>query len=365
MTGLQVKNLAFSYGGGRKPGTPTPAADGAAANHPVESSPFLSIPHVVFPAGSVSVLTGDNGCGKTTFLKLLAGLLPPAAGTMERGGGVIGAVEGSDGSPAPRGGDAPRSPVLVHQRPYLFAESVQANVVWPLKIRRVARDERHARVNRALEQVGLTAFARRWALSLSGGERQRVAIARALVLEPEVLLLDEPTSNIDMASVEAIEAVLRSLAEAGTAVIMSTHNHASAYRLADTLLPMRAGRLMPLRVNVLPGIALDPGDAHIGRFQVAGDRQIFCPASTGSYSRAVIRMEDIILSPRQMASSAQNHLPGTVGAVEAAGHELVRVDLDCGFPLSAMVTHRSVDELKIAPGAQLYATFKASAVRLY
>ncbi len=325
MTGVHASDLSFSYQDPR-------------------TTSFLDIPEIVFSPGSISVLIGDNGCGKTTLLKLLAGLLVPTAGSIASGRAA---------------------PVLVHQRPYLFAESVHANVAWPLKIRRVARDARDARVYRALEQVGLTAFDRRWAPSLSGGEKQRVAIARALVLEPAVLLLDEPTSNIDAASVEAIETLLRSLANAGTTVVMSTHNHASAYRLADTLLPMAAGHLVPLRANVLAGELLEPGDAHIGLFQVAGGRQIFCPASTGPYTRAVIRMEDIILSAHEMASSAQNHLPGTVQVVEAVGEELVRVDLECGFPLSALITHRSVDELGIAPGAQLYATFKASAVRLY
>lgn len=325
MIGVHVSDLSFSY-------------------HDPRTAPFLDIPEIAFPPGSISVLIGDNGCGKTTLLKLLAGLLVPTAGSIGSGGAV---------------------PVLVHQRPYLFAESVHANVAWPLKIRGVARDARDARVYRALEQVGLTAFDRRWAPSLSGGEKQRVAIARALVLEPGVLLLDEPTSNIDAASVAAIETLLRSLANAGTTVVMSTHNHASAYRLADTLLPMAAGHLVPLRANVLAGTLLEPGDAHIGLFQVNGGSRIFCPASAGKYTRAVIRMEDIILSAHEMASSAQNHLPGTVQAVEAVGDELVRVDLECGFPLSALITHRSADELGVAPAAQLYATFKASAVRLY
>jgi len=304
----------------------------------------LEIPHLAISHGTISVLTGDNGCGKTTLLKLLAGLLIPSSGTIDTAAGP---------------------PVLVHQRPYLFAESVRANVAWPLKIRGVKRDELRERVDRALAQVGLTRFALRWALSLSGGEKQRVAIARALVLKPEVLLLDEPTSNIDVASVRTVERVLRMLAGDGTTVVMSTHNEASAYRLADELIPLAAGRPAPLRVNVLQGTLLDPGVNHIGRFRVTTGAEMFCPAATGSFTHAVVRMEDVILSQHEMDSSAQNHLPGTVQAVATADDELVRVDLDCDFPLSALVTHRSVEELSIAPGVRLYATFKASAVRLY
>ncbi|MFW5694120.1 MAG: ABC transporter ATP-binding protein [Alkalispirochaeta sp.] len=336
MIGIRVDDLAFSYGVGReRPGGDT-----------VEMwvQPFLHVPKMSVREGSISVLIGDNGCGKTTLLKLLAGLLAPSAGAIETGR---------------------QNPVLVHQRPYLFAESVRANVAWPLKIQRVARDEREQRVSRALEQVGLASYARRWAPSLSGGEKQRVAIARALVLEPSILLLDEPTSNIDAVSVAAIESLLRTVADSGTTVVMSTHNHASAYRLADELLPMDRGRLTPVHVNILAGVAVDPGDEHIGRFRVSGGADIFCPAAAGDYTRAVIRMEDIILSAEEMASSAQNQVRGIVQSVESVRNELVRVDLDCGYPLSSLITHRSVDELNIAPGAPLYATFKASAVRLY
>ncbi|MEX2442559.1 MAG: ATP-binding cassette domain-containing protein [Alkalispirochaeta sp.] len=333
---MHIRGVRFSYG------EPRPRQAAGSAGQAGQT--LLEIPHLAIREGTISVLIGDNGSGKTTLLKLLAGLLAPSSGTIETASETV---------------------VLVHQRPYLFAESVRANVTWPLKIRRVRRDERRDRVDRALEQVGLTAFARRWAPSLSGGEKQRVAIARALVLQPGALLLDEPTSTIDAASVRAIETVLRRLADGGTTVVMSTHNEASAYRLADELISMAGGRLVPLRVNILHGSALDHGEEHIGRFRVTDGKEIYCPTATGDFTRAVVRMEDIILSTEEMTGSAQNHLFGTVRAVAAVGDELVRVDLDCGFSLSALVTQRSVEELCIAPGMQVCATFKASAVCLY
>lgn len=321
---ITIRDLRFSYGG---------------------SDPFLFVDDLSLRPGRITVLIGENGCGKTTLLKLLAGLLKPDGGTITCSNGAV--------------------PLLVHQRPYLFAESVRANVGWPLKIRRLPRAEIRTRAASALEMVGLTHLERRWAPFLSGGEKQRAAIARALVLEPSILLLDEPTSNIDARSVAAIESVLRRLSAAGTTVILSTHNLASAYRLADRIVPMHAGRLIPVHVNVLTGKSLDPGDEHIGRFQVADGPEIYCPARTGSFTRAVIRMEDIILSAGEMASSAQNHLPGRVLEVVPEDNELIRVDLDCGFPLTAVVTHRSVEELRIVPGVVVFATFKASAVELF
>lgn len=330
---IELRGLRFSY-----PGTgntePTQFGDQA----------LLQIESLTAQASEIMVLIGDNGCGKTTLLKLLAGLLIPD-------GGSVGVHNG----PA----------LLVHQRPYLFAESVYANVAWPLRIRRLPRNDVRQCTLAALEQVGLTQLARRWAPSLSGGEKQRAAIARALVLQPQVLLLDEPTSNIDTASIAAVERVLRSQAACGRSVIMSTHNLPSAYRLADRIVPMKEGRLRPVAVNILRGWALDPGDEHIGRFQVCGGPQIFCPAARGQYTTAVVRMDDIILSTGATATSAQNRLQGDVRAVELTAGELARVEIDCGCRLVSTVTHRSVDQLRLRTGSRLWVTFKASAVELY
>lgn len=331
---VELRRLRFSY---PQPGDSEEADRGG--------DPLLWIERLAAGEGEIVVLIGENGCGKTTLLKLLAGLLSPDAGIVRSNGGMV---------------------LMVHQRPYLFAESVYGNVAWPLKIRRVPRREVRDRTMAALHKVGLQQLARRWAPSLSGGEKQRAAIARALVLEPQVLLLDEPTSNIDSASIATVEDVLRTLAAGGKTVVLSTHNLASAYRLADRIVPMEGGRLSPLMVNILRGQALDPGEEHIGRFQVSGGPQIFCPATRNRCSTAVIRMDDIILSTRAISTSAQNRLQGMVRRVELTAGELARVEIDCdGCSLKAMVTHRSVDELDVREGARLWVTFKASAVELY
>jgi tungstate transport system ATP-binding protein len=333
---LDVAGLVFDYPriGDREDGR----GDGRGGN-----DAFLAIDRISVGAGEILVLTGDNGCGKTTLLKLLAGLLEPVAGSVS----------------------AARRPVLVHQRPYLFAESIWANVAWPLRIRGVPRAEIRQRVDAALAAVGLEPLTRRWAPLLSGGEKQRVAIARALVLEPEIILLDEPTSNIDTASVCTIESVLKALCGRGVAVIMSTHNLASAYRLATRIVPMAAGRIVPMTVNVLRGRTVATGHEHIGRFQVENGPQIFCPATQTQFSTAVVRMDDVILSRQAIATSAQNRFQGTVVAVEQVDRELARVHVDIGMPVVALITHRSVDELSIDAGARVHLTFKASAVALH
>ena len=334
---IAVRGLRFRYP------AETERARGTAAPNAIE----LQIPHLDLPAGKIAVLIGDNGCGKTTLLKLLAGILRPLEGTVV----------------------APERPVLVHQRPYLFAQSVLANVMWPLRIRRIPRPEARRRAEAAIAQVGLSALARRWAPFLSGGEKQRVAIARALVIRPSVLLLDEPTSNIDAVSVRAIERVLAETAASGTAVVMSTHNIASAYRIANRLLPMDAGRLTPVTVNIFRGQMVREADGahpdHIGCFGVADGPRIFCPTSAEPCTTAVVRMDDVILSQEAITTSAQNRFRGTVAAVEEVGHELSRVEIDIGVPIAALVTHRSVDDLSIRPGAAMHVTFKASAVALF
>ena len=258
-----------------------------------------------------------------------------------------------------------RAPLLVHQRPYIFAESVLANVMWPLRLRRIPRREARARAMAALARLRLDHLSHRWAPSLSGGEKQRAAIARALVLNPPVLLLDEPTSNIDAASVELVESVLTERAAAGATIVMTTHNHHSAYRLADTIVPLHAGRVQRSSVNILRGHMEAPGDAHIGRFRVTFGREILCPAISGTFTTAVIRMDDIILSREEITTSAQNHLFGTVTSVTEIPGELVQVELDCGFPLRVVITARSVAEFGVTPGTRLWASFKASAVRVY
>ncbi len=340
---LWVQGLRFSY----------PALNGARSQ---AAEPVVAIDDLQLGAGEIAVLIGENGSGKTTFLKILAGLLGPQSGQIEAALNGVPSV----------GGVRSAAPVLVHQKPYLFAESVFSNVAYPLRVRKVAREELRRRTLSALNTLGLQGLAGRWAPSLSGGEKQRVAIARALVLRPSILLLDEPSSNIDDGSVRTIERVLRELAESGVAVIMSTHNLASAYRLADRIVPMAAGRRIPLEVNVLRGTAIEAHDEHIGVFQTVQGLQIYCPAGNEGARTAVIRMDDIILSGEEITTSAQNRLQGNVTAVEGLGHDLFNVKLNCdGIVLRATVTQTSMEELAIRPGTMLHVTFKASAVKLY
>jgi molybdopterin-binding protein len=203
-----------------------------------------------------------------------------------------------------------------------------------------------------------------------------VAIARALAVRPDLLLLDEPTSNIDPESIRAIEAALKEANQRGTTILMSTHNLATAYRLASRVFPMSDGRIFDHPNNVFHG-RVDRTDEYFTYFAVGTDTSepaprngesaqiVLAPAQKEPATAAVIPMDDIIVSRERIESSAQNHFAGRVEAVVpyAGGR---RVDVDCnGVVLSALVTRYAVEQLALEPGQRVHIAFKASAVKLY
>lgn len=185
---------------------------------------------VTLTAGSRTVILGPNGAGKSLTLRLCHGLLQPTAGSV-RWSGVF-------------SGDPMRRQAMVFQRPVMLRRSALANVAYGLKLAGMAKAERKERASAMLDRVGLLALADRPARSMSGGEQQRVALARAWALQPEVLFLDEPTASLDPVASRAVEAIIAAIHEAGTKIVMTTHNLAQARRLADEILFLDRGRLI-------------------------------------------------------------------------------------------------------------------------
>jgi tungstate transport system ATP-binding protein len=324
-----------------------------------DGHPVIEIDDLRIPEGGVTVLVGENGSGKTTLLRLLNGLLEPAAGSIAfRGLPLAG-----EGRAAVRAHS-----VMVHQLPLLFRGTVAQNVGYGLRIRGVPKDEIADRVAGALEQVGLPGFAHRRSTALSGGEMQRVCLARALALGAEVLLLDEPTANVDPDSRSVVERVVRDRARSGVSVVMSTHVMETAYRLCDTLLRLESGRVVEPGENILKG-SVERTDERFTQFRAvdapgASGAPLLCPARQGEFRVAVIPMNELILSRTPLESSARNRLQGRVTAVERIAG-LLRVSVDCGVVLMALVTPAAAEEIGVAVGRDLVVTFKASAVRLY
>lgn len=196
----------------------------------VADRPLLQ--HISFtaPSGALLLILGPNGAGKSLLLRLCHGLLSPTAGSIDWGGST----------PAV----AKQHIAMVFQRPVLLRRSVAANINYALSLKKVPRRERRPRIAEALARTDLTQLADRPARVLSGGEQQRLALARAWALRPQVLLLDEPTANLDPAATQAIEALIRAIHQTGTTIMMTTHNLGQAQRLASDVLFLHRGRLL-------------------------------------------------------------------------------------------------------------------------
>ena len=181
-------------------------------------------------AGSRTVVLGPNGAGKSLLLRLCHGLLSPTSGRIAWAG--------------LRPQAARNWQAMVFQRPVLLRRSVAANIAYVLSVKGVPRHRRAQCLAEALELGGLTALAGQPARVLSGGEQQRLAIARAWAVRPPVLFLDEPTSNLDPAATAAVESLIDAVHQAGTKVIMTTHDLGQAQRVADEILFLHQGRLL-------------------------------------------------------------------------------------------------------------------------
>lgn len=204
------------------------------------SREVLTIPNIAIAANKITALIGPSGAGKSTLLRILNNLQKPTTGKVEYFGQPLTA-------PGKRS-EYQSSMTLVFQKPALFSGSVQYNVALGLKLRGENQTIGAKKVQHALELVGLQNFARQQAHTLSGGEAQRVALARALVLEPKVLLLDEPTANLDPANVRLLEELIKRIhLELGNTIIVVTHNFYQAKRLSDYTIFMDEGQVVEHR----------------------------------------------------------------------------------------------------------------------
>ena len=327
--------------------------------------------------GETFALIGLSGSGKTTLLRLTHLLERPTSGEIELDG------VSADASEKVRL-ELRRKTAMVFQRPSAFHASVFDNVAYGLRVRGVKGGRLRNRVSRALDTVELTGFEKRDAHSLSGGELQRVALARAIVTEPGLLLLDEPTANLDPVNTRRVEDLIgRVIGELGATVVMATHDMAQGQRLATRVGVLLGGRL--LQTGTPHEVFTRPDDTEIAELVgveniyeglvVSNERELTgidvggsTVYASGNYEigarvNAFIRPEEVVLADSDLDSSARNRFHGRVSRVSRQG-ALVHVGLDCGFPLSAHVTVLSAEEMGLAVNKPVCAFFKATGVHV-
>jgi tungstate transport system ATP-binding protein len=178
--------------------------------------------------GAPTLIVGPNGAGKTSLLRLCMGLATPSAGRISWGGRT-------DSKPVRR--------AILFQRPVMLRRTVAANVGYALAQAGAPRSQRMPRVAALLDRVGLADLAQRPARRLSGGEQQRLALARALARDPEILLLDEPTANLDPAATRSVEEIVVMAAQSGIKIVMASHDLGQVRRLAGDVVFLVRGAL--------------------------------------------------------------------------------------------------------------------------
>jgi tungstate transport system ATP-binding protein len=171
--------------------------------------------------GAPTLIVGPNGAGKTSLLRLCMGLARPSTGRISWGGRTESTL---------------RRRAILFQRPVMLRRTAAANVAYALAQAGTPRRQRASRVAALLDRVGLAELAQRPARRLSGGEQQRLALARALARDPEVLLLDEPTANLDPAATRSVEAIILMAAQSGIKIVMASHDLGQVRRLAGEVI---------------------------------------------------------------------------------------------------------------------------------
>jgi len=327
----------------------------------------------------VLILFGPSGSGKTTVLRCLAGLEWPEQGRIRFRDEVWVDVDREI-----RRRPQQRRIGYMSQDYALFpTHTVEGNIAYGLEA--LPADQRRMRVAEVVGLLQLQGMEDVRPVQLSGGQQQRVALARAIARRPQLLLLDEPLSALDAPTRSRLRGELRSLLKnLAIPSVVVTHDWEEALALGDRMAVMSGG--LVLQVGTPQEVFNRPMDAEVAR--VIGVETVvqgrIVQVSEGLATVAVgatkllalageeagpevfvcIRAEEVMLeSVKAGVASARNRLAGQVREVSSLG-ALVRVGVDCGFPLSAVVTRSAVEELHLAPGAPVVAAIKAGAVHL-
>ncbi|OFI36898.1 ABC transporter [Arthrobacter sp. SW1] len=259
-------------------------------------------------SSKLTTLLGPSGCGKTTTLRMLAGYAQPTSGSI--------LINGKDATRLP---PEKRNLGMVFQSYALFPHmTVADNVGYGLKLRKVPAPERRKRVAEALDMVGLGHLADRRPKALSGGQQQRVALARAIAIRPDILLLDEPLSNLDARLRLQMRAEIRRIQqETGLTVVLVTHDQEEALEMSDVMVLMRSGHIM--QQGTPQDVFERPANRFVAEFM--GYENFF---ATSEHPQATVRPENLQLLERGATlNSGAHNLPAVITQIAYRGVDVM------------------------------------------
>jgi molybdopterin-binding protein len=305
-------------------------------------------------------LIGKSGSGKTTLLRILSGLQSQTSGDLYFKEGKVdeGNVQGLR-----------QKATMIFQYPSFMHGDVMTNLAYGLRIRGVPEEVINEKVDEVLKIVSLTGFGDRDARSLSGGEQQRVALARALLLDPEVLLLDEPTSNLDPVNSRIITDILIRESLVRT-VIIASHDLDQVKRIAEHVIFLEEGAVTeegdPYEIDAIrrftENVFVGSSRVEEGVSQVEiGAIVIRTSIPLTGRASVHVRPQDIIISKGWIETSARNQFRGPITGVNER-NGIVMIDIDVGEVFTVQITRRSFNEMGLKLGEPVNISFKASSV---
>jgi len=318
------------------------------------------------------VILGPTGAGKTILLETIAGIYPAEQGKI-----ILRDKEITEIPPKDR-------PVnMVYQDYMLFPHlTVEENIRFGLEVEEFSEDVISKRVSKFVDLLDLENLLHRYSRTLSGGERQRVALARSLVMDPDLLLLDEPISALDVPSQERIMKELKEIhRETDVTILQVTHSREKAIRMGDRVGVMREGKIVQTgdssevfkkpdsefianfigTDNIFEGNSkLDDGIAHV---QLQNGGEIVSVSDKEGHVKACIRPEEIMISKTPIDSSGRNTMKGEIVNISER-ESTIQLDIDAGIEIAVKITKKSYSDMDLNKGDELYLSFKATAVHL-
>ncbi len=317
----------------------------------------LDLNHLCLPKGKVIGLLGPNGAGKTTLLEILAFLLSPTSGEIwfkqdKINSNIEGLIK------------LRRKVVLVQQHPILFTTTVYKNIDFPLKIRNTPKTRRTRMVYELLELVGMASYKDVGAHTLSGGQTQRVAIARALACSPEVILLDEPMSSVDVENQITVERIIREINQIkGISVIFTTHDVVQTSRLADDTLSLFEGKVAKSIYENIFSAYIETGEDNQKYFRLPNGLKLRTRSKKTGRTRISISPGKVSISQNK-GNTQENTRKGKIIQLNQEQFN-VRVLVDAGIPLNVLIPKELFKSREIGIGDDVWVTCPAESFDIF